>query len=894
MIEISQKDKKKPKIGSFQSLGLEKELLNGLSRMGYQNPTPVQRKALPVVIAGLDVVCMARTGSGKTCAFLLPMLQRLAKHKSDSGVRGLVLSPTRELAVQTFKFASDMAKFTDLRIVKILGGDPIEAQFENLASRPDIIIATPGRLMHHLREISSFKLNHIQYLVFDEADRLFEMGFAEQLHEIIRECPKERQTLLFSATMPKMLAQFTRAGLRDPQLIRLDTDCKLSEELRIGFFCLRSGEKLSALLYLVRNIIPSDQATIIFTATRHHSEMIHYLFNKIGITSTIVYGSMDQDARSINLKSFRQGEIQYLIVTDIAARGIDVPLLNNVINFHFPASPKLFVHRCGRAARQGRVGFAFSLVEPDELGYMVDVHTFLNKEILTGYEGETEKGGDNGEVKLSYDLKTMTPEMVHSGVIPQDVIDVEQDFLNRCVADEDTLQILLKVCDNGMKQYKRTRTEASRNGIKVSKQLTKNGTLQAIHPLIAGCDPDHCQFNIVEKNNFVKMLQTFRPKQTILETGIGTGSNLKGKNASVKLTQSAAAMKALRLVTKSALERNLVRKTENENLETENDNEHQFVEENEIESENADDGDDESLFNEENEGDKDIYQELDENKSVSQTSRRLTAAERRKLKKTGKLPERSRSSEELFGTDEFEAVQYDEGKKENEGLSHQDSNKYRDKRFYMSYGDEIVNGEEDFNSSQIFAEESMQPMSGLRQSENQNARMMEQAMLDLSPEDALQMNKKKKITRWDPKKRKFVKQTLSEMAEVQKKGEKRMRSESGVGMTRTSNKPQGEMYEKWKKRTKREIGDLNPETDHGNSLRGPNVKVNKNVKDELRNIQDLRKLKRDKADKKLKNMKKDKRSKIEGKSRKLRRDANDRKQMMSGPGKRKMKVIIRK
>lgn len=167
---------KKSKVGSFQSLNLDRDLLNGLNRMGYKNPTPVQRKALPIALSGNDVVCMARTGSGKTCVFLVPLIQRLKKHIMNKGLRGLVLSPSRELALQTFKFLKDMAKFTDLRIVSIIGGDPVDAQFEALATGPDIIVATPGRLMHHLREISTFKLKSVEYLVFDEADRLFEMG----------------------------------------------------------------------------------------------------------------------------------------------------------------------------------------------------------------------------------------------------------------------------------------------------------------------------------------------------------------------------------------------------------------------------------------------------------------------------------------------------------------------------------------------------------------------------------------------------------------------------------------------------------------------------------------------------------------------------------------------
>lgn len=288
---MASKDKKvkKTKNGSFQAiLGSEnncsssEKILNGLNRMQYKIPTPIQRKTIPLALAGIDLVCMARTGSGKTCAFLLPLVFKLEKHHNTSGVRGIVLSPTRELAMQTFRFCRDIAKFTDLNIINIFGGDPIEAQFESLATRPDIIIATPGRLMHHLHEISTFKLKQVQMLIFDEADRLFEMGFAEQLNEIVKTCPIERQTLLFSATMPKQLVQFSRAGLRDPQLIRLDTDSQLSEELRLSFFSVRSNEKIAAFLYLVRKIIPSTQVTIVFTATRHHSELLHAVLDRIG------------------------------------------------------------------------------------------------------------------------------------------------------------------------------------------------------------------------------------------------------------------------------------------------------------------------------------------------------------------------------------------------------------------------------------------------------------------------------------------------------------------------------------------------------------------------------------------------------------------------------------
>lgn len=174
--DVFSADVKAKSKGSFLAMGFDKDVMKGLNRMGYINPTPVQRKALPVVLAGVDVVCMARTGSGKTGVFLLPLVHKLKNHAPDCGVRAIILSPTRELAIQTFRFAKDVAKFTDLKIVSIVGGDSIEAQFESLATKPDIIVATPGRLMHHIREINTFKLKGVKYLVFDEADRIFEMG----------------------------------------------------------------------------------------------------------------------------------------------------------------------------------------------------------------------------------------------------------------------------------------------------------------------------------------------------------------------------------------------------------------------------------------------------------------------------------------------------------------------------------------------------------------------------------------------------------------------------------------------------------------------------------------------------------------------------------------------
>ena len=229
--------KSKGKTGGFQSMGLRPEVYKSVLRKGYRVPTPIQRRTIPTLLAGQDVAAMARTGSGKTAAFLLPMLDKLGTHSTTVGVRALVLSPTRELALQTHKFCSELSHFIRpaLRFALMVGGDSIDDQFEMLARNPDAIIGTPGRLQHVLAD-AQLSLARVEYLVFDEADRLFEMGFASQLDAIIAACPESRQTALFSATMPSLLADFTRARLHEPQLIRLDLETKISETLEIHFF----------------------------------------------------------------------------------------------------------------------------------------------------------------------------------------------------------------------------------------------------------------------------------------------------------------------------------------------------------------------------------------------------------------------------------------------------------------------------------------------------------------------------------------------------------------------------------------------------------------------------------------------------------------------------------
>ena len=321
----------------------------------------------------------ARTGSGKTAAFVLPMIERLKSHSPKVGARGLILSPSRELALQTLKVIKEFGKGTDLRCVLLVGGDSLEEQFSAMAANPDILIATPGRFLH-LKVEMGLDLASVRYVVFDEADRLFEMGFAVQLVEILHALPSSRQTLLFSATLPKSLVEFARAGLQEPRLIRLDAESKISPDLESAFFTVKGQEKEGALLHVLSDIIqiptgetkatieakegkpskkrkhneidrpkagksPTEHSTIVFAATKHHVEYIANLLRHSGFAVSHAYGSLDQTARKIQVTDFVTGMTNILVVTDVAARGIDIPVLANVINYDFPSQPKIFIRK---------------------------------------------------------------------------------------------------------------------------------------------------------------------------------------------------------------------------------------------------------------------------------------------------------------------------------------------------------------------------------------------------------------------------------------------------------------------------------------------------------------------------------------------------------------------
>ncbi|KAM7354898.1 ATP-dependent RNA helicase DDX54 [Cochliomyia hominivorax] len=425
---------KAKKSGGFQSMGLSFDVVKGITKRGYRVPTPIQRKTIPLILEGRDVVAMAKTGSGKTACFLIPLFERLKRRDPTKGARALILSPTRELAVQTYKFIKELGKFLDLKTILVLGGDSMDSQFSAIHTCPDVIVATPGRFLHLCVEMD-LKLNSVEYVVFDEADRLFEMGFGEQLNETLHRLPHSRQMVMFSATLPKMLVDFARAGLSDPVLIRLDVESKLPDGLSLKFIYCRPDDRYTTLVTLLKYVIPQEAQTVVFAGTQHHVELISFILTESGISNTSVYSSLDPSARKINTAKFVSKKVSVLIVTDVAARGIDIPNLDYVVNLHFPGKPKLFVHRVGRCARAGRTGTAYSIFSTDDTAHLLDLHLFLNREF------------------------NINDSMV-IGTVPQDILEEEHLTVTE-IKKNTNISGVLRTSENAYKKYLSSRPVAS-------------------------------------------------------------------------------------------------------------------------------------------------------------------------------------------------------------------------------------------------------------------------------------------------------------------------------------------------------------------------------------------------------------------------------------------------
>ncbi len=355
-----------PQNEGFAALGLDARILEALTALGYEEPTPIQQQTIPSLIAGRDLLGQAATGTGKTAAFALPLIQRIVNEGRGEGPVGIVLVPTLELAMQVSEAIHRYGKVLGVRVLPIYGGQPIGRQLHALRAGVDVVVATPGRALDHLRR-GSLALAAVRVVVLDEADEMLDMGFAEEIEAVLKETPAERQTVLFSATMPPRIEAIAKRNQRDPVRIRIaKAAAKAGESPKVrqqAYLLPRSG-KMQALGRILDLEAPS--AALVFCRTRIEVDELAETMNARGYESEALHGGMTQDERDKVMKRLRSGAAQLLIATDVAARGLDIERLTHVINYDLPNAPEAYVHRIGRVGRAGREGVAITLVEPRE------------------------------------------------------------------------------------------------------------------------------------------------------------------------------------------------------------------------------------------------------------------------------------------------------------------------------------------------------------------------------------------------------------------------------------------------------------------------------------------------------------------------------------------------
>ncbi|AGY57295.1 DEAD/DEAH box helicase [Gloeobacter kilaueensis] len=347
---------------TFSQLNLHLALLRGIEEMGFNQPTAIQSEAIPPALAGHDVLACAMTGSGKTAAFLLPILQRLLDEPRGT-TRALILTPTRELATQIQEHFVQLARHTRLRSAVIMGGVPAAPQIRALKSGVEVLIATPGRLLDHLDQ-SYTRLSGLEVLVLDEADRMLDMGFLPAIRQVLSHLPARRQTLFFSATMPRPIARLAREILKQPFSINQERQAAPATGLTQSAYPVAQELKARLLLQLIAH--ERMRQVIVFTRTKHRANRLAELLTAAGVSCDRIHGNRTQAQRTQALESFKSGKCQVLVATDIAARGLDIEALGHVVNFDVPQVAEDYIHRVGRTARAERTGDAITFVAPDE------------------------------------------------------------------------------------------------------------------------------------------------------------------------------------------------------------------------------------------------------------------------------------------------------------------------------------------------------------------------------------------------------------------------------------------------------------------------------------------------------------------------------------------------
>ena len=367
-------------MSNFESLGLCNDILKAIKNEGYHRPTPVQELAIPLLIGGRDVLGVAQTGTGKTAAFALPVLEKLSFSKSPGkrNIRALILSPTRELAAQIDQRFYVYSKYVDIRHMVIFGGVGQKPQVQSLRKGIDVLVATPGRLLDLIQQ-GYVNLDYVEFFVLDEADRMLDMGFIRDIKKILKILPKNRQNLLFSATMPSKIADLANSFLNNAEMVDLSPKEITVERIDQAILFVRKEDKIK----LIIDIIKDNQVErgIIFTRTKHGANRLVKKLDRANISALAIHGNKSQGARTRALSQFKNGSTPLLVATDIASRGIDVDDVSHVFNYDLPNEPESYVHRIGRTARAGKGGTAYAFCDDSESGYLVGIERLIGKKI---------------------------------------------------------------------------------------------------------------------------------------------------------------------------------------------------------------------------------------------------------------------------------------------------------------------------------------------------------------------------------------------------------------------------------------------------------------------------------------------------------------------------------
>ena len=360
----------------FKSLGLSEPILQGVGAMGYTDPTPIQLRAIPLILEGRDVIGSAQTGTGKTAAFSLPILSKLGTHQPKPRV--LILEPTRELAAQVETAIRDFCRFTDLTVAVFYGGVGYGAQTEALKKGVDILVATPGRLLDHM-ERGLAKLDGIQHLVLDEADRMLDMGFLPDVRRIIDRCPKQRQTSLFSATIPPQIESLIKWTMTNPETIEIGARRSVAETVKHVIYPVAEAQKNDLLLELLNRV--NYDSVIVFCRTKHGADSVNALLRRNNHAVAVLHSNRTQKEREQALEGFRNGRFEVLVATDIAARGLDISNVSHVINYDVPQHPEDYIHRIGRTGRAESTGDAFTIMVAEDAQHVFDIERFISQKI---------------------------------------------------------------------------------------------------------------------------------------------------------------------------------------------------------------------------------------------------------------------------------------------------------------------------------------------------------------------------------------------------------------------------------------------------------------------------------------------------------------------------------